>query len=96
MTIDQVFYWCGAVITTSVAVIFTSCLALLAGWLVKKACNYWWDRALTIYRLESLRYYFQIMVENGRTGLLKEVRKSEQEAIAAAAQAQPSKESGHE
>lgn len=93
MTIDQVFYWCGAVITTSVAVIFTSCLALLAGWLVKKACNYWWGRTLAIYRFESIRHYFQIMVQNGRTGLLKEVEKSQQEA---AALAQPAKESGHE
>jgi len=80
MSIDQVFYWCGAVIATSVAVIFTSCLALFAGWTVKKACNYWWDRTLTIYRFESIRHYFQIMVKNGRTGLLKEVEQSEIEA----------------
>jgi hypothetical protein len=82
MDIDQVFYWCGAVIVTSVTVIFTASLALFAGWLVKKACNYWWERTLTIYRLESLRHYFQIMVENGRTGLLKEVEQSAMEAKA--------------
>ena len=80
MSIDQLFYWCGAVIATSTAVILASCFALLAGWTVKKACNYWWDRTLTTYRLESIRNYFQIMVKNGRTGLLKEVAQSEIEA----------------
>lgn len=83
MTIDQVFYWCGAVIATSVTVIVAAALALFACWLVKKACNYWWDRTLTIYRLESIRHYFRIMVKNGRAGLLKEVEKSEKEAEAA-------------
>lgn len=80
MTLDEVFYWCGAVITTSAVVILASSLALFAGWTVKKACNYWWERTVMIYRIESLRYYFRVMVENGRTGLLKEVEKSEQEA----------------
>lgn len=76
---DAIFYWCGAVIGLSAAVIAACCAAIFAGWCVKKACNYWWERTLTIYRIESLHYYFKIMVDNGRTGLLKEVEKSRKE-----------------
>ena len=77
--IDAIFYWCGAVIGVSAAVIAASCAVIFACWCVKKAFNYWWDRTLTIYRLESLRYYFKIMVDNGRTGLLKHVEESRKE-----------------
>ena len=77
--VDSVFWWTGAVIAAS-ACVLVACLFLYgAAVAVKKASNVWWDRTLTIYRLESLRHYFKIMVENGRTGLLKEVEKSEQE-----------------
>ncbi|MVW75352.1 hypothetical protein [Pseudomonas xionganensis] len=78
--IEQIFWWTGAVVAIC-ACVMIACLFLCgAAWAVKKAFNYWWDRTLTIYRFESLRYYFGIMVENGRTGLLKEVEKSKQEA----------------
>jgi hypothetical protein len=80
MNIDQIFYWCGAAIGVSAAVIAACVCIAFAGWCVKKVCNYWWDRTLTIYRLESLRHYFRIMVENGRTGLLKEVELSRKES----------------
>lgn len=79
MMLDQIFYWCGAVIGVSASVIAAACMAAFAGWCLKKVCNYWWERTLTIYRLESIRHYFRVMVENGRTGLLKEVEKSEKE-----------------
>lgn len=76
---DQVFWWTGAVIAAC-ACVLVACFALyLSAYAVKRVCNYWWERTLTVYRLESLRHYFRIMVENGRTGLLKEVEKSEQE-----------------
>lgn len=77
--VDSVFWWTGAVIAAS-ACVLVACLFLYgAAVAVKKVSNAWWDLTLTIYRLESLRHYFKIMVENGRTGLLKEVEKSEQE-----------------
>ena len=78
--ITQVFYWTGAAISIAACVTIASLCLYGAGVLFKKVCNYWWERTLTIYRLESLRHYFRIMVENGRTGLLKEVSKSEIEA----------------
>lgn len=77
--IDQVYWWTGAVIAICACVMLACLFLCCAAWAVKKACNYWWDRTLTIYRLESLRHYFRIMVENGRTGLLKEVETSKQE-----------------
>ena len=79
MSIDQLFYWCGAVIGISGAVIAACCAAIFSAWLIKKTCNYWWEHTLTIYRLESLRHYFKIMVDNRRTGLLKEVEASKAE-----------------
>lgn len=77
--IDQVFWVTGAVVAASACAITASFVVFVAGYAVKKACNYWLDKTLTIYRLESLRYYFRVMVENGRTGLLKEVEKSKEE-----------------
>lgn len=77
--VDNVFWWTGAVIAACACVLVTCLFLYGAAAAVRKVCGIWWDRTLTIYRLESLRHYFKIMVENGRTGLLKEVEKSEQE-----------------
>lgn len=77
--VDSVFWWTGAVIAAS-ACVLVACLFLYgAAVAVNKVSNAWWDLTLTIYRLESLRHYFKIMVENGRTGLIKEVEKSKRE-----------------
>jgi hypothetical protein len=79
--LDPVFYWTGAAIAIAACVVAASLCLIAAAYLLKLACNRWWSRTLTIYRLESIRYYFKVMVDNGRTGLLKEVKKSEKERV---------------
>lgn len=77
--IDAVFWWTGAVVAFSACVSLASLLLYGAAMLVKEACNAWWDRALAAYRIESVRHYIQVMINNGRTGLLKEVANSAEE-----------------
>ena len=77
--ISDIFWWTGAIVSISLCIMFASAMLYGATWSVKKAFNYWWDQTLMIYRYESIRHYFKVMVDNGRTGLLKEVELSEQE-----------------
>lgn len=77
--VDSVFWWTGAGVAVAACITILSIAIFVAALFVKMACNAWWERALTAYRIESVRHYMQIMIKNGRTGLLKEVSKSAQE-----------------
>lgn len=78
--IDAVFWWTGAAIAIAACVSVAGLIICCAAMLMKKACVMLLERTLEIYRLESLKYYFRVMVENGRSGLLKEVAKSSEES----------------
>jgi hypothetical protein len=80
MNLDSILWGLGAFVVLCLCVIIVCSLITLITWVVKKTFDYWWDQTLVIYRFESVRHYFKIMVANGRTGLLKEVEKSKQEA----------------
>ncbi len=94
--INSVFWWTGAIVA------YSACLAVVllclygVAVLIKEVCNYWWDRALAAYRIESVRYYLQVMVKNGRTGLLKHVEESREEADRASTAHQQQEAAGHE
>lgn len=77
---NTVFWWTGAVVAYSACLVVVLLCLYGVALLVKEVCNCWWERVLAAYRIESVRYYLQVMVKNGRAGLLKHVEESRKEA----------------